>query len=294
MEADTGPTEGAHMADLAAIKERQQEAWAAGDFSMFATTIVIVSERLCETVDLRAGQKVLDVATGSGNTAIAAARRGCEVTGVDYVPALLERGRIRADAERLAVTFVEGDAEDLPFPDESFDVVLSTFGTMFAPDQERTASELLRVCRPGGRIGQANFPPDSLAAGFFRAAAKQVMPPRGVTAPVLWGTEERAHDLFGDAIESLALHRQNVKLRYRSAEDWLEFFRRFFGPIGTVFDQIDEEKQERFGRELMDLVIEANESGDDTIVAPIEYVEVVAVKRSSASPSNNGSNGAKA
>lgn len=277
------------MADLAAIKERQQEAWAAGDFSMFATTIVIVSERLCETVDLRAGQKVLDVATGSGNTAIAAARRGCEVTGVDYVPALLERGRIRADAERLAVTFVDGDAEDLPFPDESFDVVMSTFGTMFAPDQERTASELLRVCRPGGKIGQANFPPDSLAAGFFRAAAKQIMPPRGVKAPVLWGTEDRARDLFGEGIESLLLNRQSVKLRYRSAQDWLEFFRRFFGPIGTVFDAIDAEHQERFGRELMDLVIEANISGDETIVAPIDYVEVVAVKRSAGSPANNGS-----
>jgi len=277
------------MADLAAIKERQQEAWAAGDFSMFATTIVIVSERLCETVDLRAGQKVLDVATGSGNTAIAAARRGCEVTGVDYVPALLERGRVRADAERLAVTFLEGDAEDLPFPDESFDVVLSTFGTMFAPDQERTASELLRVCRPGGKIGQANFPPDSLAAGFFRAAAKQIMPPRGVKAPVLWGTEDRVRDLFGEGIQSLLLNRQSVLLRYRSAEDWLEFFRRFFGPIGTVFDTIDPERQERFGRELMDLVIEANISGDETIVAPIDYVEVVAVKREAGSPGNNGS-----
>jgi SAM-dependent methyltransferase len=277
------------MADLAAIKERQQEAWAAGDFSMFATTIVIVSERLCETVDLRAGQKVLDVATGSGNTAIAAARRGCEVTGVDYVPALLERGRIRADAERLAVTFLDGDAEDLPFPDESFDVVLSTFGTMFAPDQERTASELLRVCRPGGKIGQANFPPDSLAAGFFRAAAKQVLPPRGVKAPVLWGTAERARDLFGDRIDSLTLNRQSVLLRYRSAEDWLEFFRRFFGPIGSVFDAIDPERQKRFGRELMDLVIEANVSGDETIVAPVDYVEVVAVKSASAGAQGNGS-----
>ncbi len=277
------------MADLAAIKDRQQEAWAAGDFSMFATTIVIVSERLCETVDLRAGQQVLDVATGSGNTAIAAARRGCEVTGVDYVPALLERGRIRADAERLAVTFLDGDAEDLPFPDASFDVVLSTFGTMFAPDQERTANELLRVCRPGGKIGLANFPPDSLAAGFFRAAAKQILPPRGVKAPVLWGTEERNRDLFGDAIQSLVLKRESVLLRYRSAEDWLEFFRRFFGPIGSVFDAIDPERQERFGRELMDLVIEANQSGDETIVAPVDYVEVVAVKRSDGSSRGNGS-----
>jgi len=266
------------MTNLAPIKERQQEAWSAGDFSRFASTIVIVSERLCESVDLRAGQRVLDVATGSGNTAIAAARRGCEVVGIDYVPALLERGKERAAVEYLDVEFVEGDAEDLPFPDESFDVVLSTFGVMFAPDQERAASELLRILRPGGKIGLANFPPDSLAGGFFMTAAKFSPPPRGVRAAVLWGTEEWLRQLFGDAVESLSLDRQNVLLRYRSAEDWLEFFRQYFGPIRAVFESLEPERQERFGRQLMDLVIEANRSGDDTIASPVDYVEVVAVK----------------
>lgn len=268
--------------DLAVIKERQQEAWAAGDFSMFATTITIVSETLCETVDVRAGQKVLDVATGSGNTAIAAARRGCDVTGVDYVPALLERGRMRAEVERLAVTFVEGDAEDLPFPDASFDVVLSTFGVMFAPDQERAASELLRVCRPGGKIGLANFPPESLAGGFFRTAARYQLPPRGVRAPVLWGTEDRLNELFGDNVASISLTPRCVHLRYRTAADWFEFFRRHFGPIGSVHAGLDEAKQQRFAQDLMELVADANRSGDGTIKAPVDYVDVVIVKRESA------------
>ena len=267
------------MTDLAIVKEHQQGAWAAGDFSMFATTIVIVSERLCETVDLRAGQRVLDVACGSGNTAIAAARRGCDVVGVDFVPGLLERGRERARAERLDIEFVEGDAEDLPFPDGSFDVVLSTFGAMFAPDQQRTADELLRVLRPGGTVGMANFPPHSLAGGFFFTAAKFSPPPRGVRPAVLWGSEERVLELFGNAVVDLRLVPQEVLLRYRSAEDWLGFFRRHFGPIGVVFETIPEEKQQRFGRQLMDLVIEANRSGDETICAPVEYVEVVARKR---------------
>lgn len=267
------------IADLTAIKERQQEAWAAGDFSMFATTIVIVSESLCEAVDLRAGQRVLDVASGSGNTAIAAARRGCEVIGADYVPALLDRGRERAAVERLPVTFVDGDAEDLPFPDESFDVVLSTFGVMFAPDQERAASELLRVCRPGGKIGLANFPPDSLAGGFFRTAARYSPPPRGVKAPVLWGTEDWLWETFRGSIDSLELTRRSVMLRYRSARHWLDFFIRYFGPIGTVYETLDPVRRERFGDQLMELVIEANRSDDDTIVAPVEYAEIVMTKR---------------
>jgi SAM-dependent methyltransferase len=273
-----GRKEGA-MTDLATVKEHQQGAWAARDFSMFATTIVIVSERLCETVDLRAGQRVLDVACGSGNTAIAAARRGCGVVGLDFVPGLLERGRERAAAERLDVEFIEGDAEDLPFPDGSFDVVLSTFGAMFAPDQERTAHELLRVLRPGGSVGMANFPPHSLAAGFFFTAAKFSPPPRGIRPAILWGSEESVRELFGDGVVDLQLHPQEVLLRYRSAEDWLEFFRRHFGPIGVVFETLTDEKRARFGRELMDLVIEANRSGDGTICAPVDYVEVVAKKR---------------
>jgi ubiquinone/menaquinone biosynthesis C-methylase UbiE len=265
----------ASRADLAAIKAGEQQAWAAGDFSRFATTIVIVSERLCEAVDLRAGQRVLDVATGSGNTAIAAARRFCDVTGLDYVDGLMDRGRERAAAERLNVEFVHGDAEDLPFPADSFDVVLSTFGAMFAPDQERTAAEMVRVVRPGGKIGMSNFTPKSLAGGFSLTAARYAMPPRGVKPPMLWGTEERLHDLFGNALTDLSVRRREVMLRYRSLEHWLDFFTTYFGPIHEIYEQLDEQRRESFGEDLKQVVAGANRADDGTVVAPIEYAEVV-------------------
>jgi SAM-dependent methyltransferase len=263
------------QADRAAIKAGEQRAWAAGDFSRFATTIVIVSERLCEAVDLRAGQRVLDVATGSGNTAIAAARRFCDVTGLDYVDALMDRGRERAAAERVHVEFVHGDAEDLPFPARSFDVVLSTFGAMFAPDQERTAAEMVRVLRPGGKIGMTNFTPESLAAAFSMAAARYALPPRGVKPPVLWGTEERLRDLFGTALAALSVRRREVMLRYRSVEHWLDFFTTYFGPIREIHERLDEQRREAFGEDLKRIVAGANRAHDGTVVAPVEYAEVV-------------------
>jgi ubiquinone/menaquinone biosynthesis C-methylase UbiE len=267
------------VTDLVALKEHQQETWAAGDFSMFARTIVIVSERLCEAAQLRADHKVLDVACGSGNTAIAAARRGCDVVGIDYVPALLERAKERAAAERFTITFLEGDAEDLDFPDETFDVVMSTFGVMFAPDQEKAAAELLRVCKPGGKIAMSNFPPNSLAGGFLRAAARYQLPPRGVKPPVLWGNEDWLNDTFGHAASKIEVTRQDVKLCYKTPEDWLDFFTRYFGPIGTVYEALNDSKRERFGRDLMEVVIDGNVSGDDTIVAPVDYSEIVITKK---------------
>jgi SAM-dependent methyltransferase len=261
--------------DREGIRTGQQRAWGAGDFSRFATTIVIVSESLCEAVDLRAGQQVLDVATGSGNTSIAAARRFCDVTGLDYVDALMERGRERADAERLEVDFVHGDAEDLPFPDASFDVVLSTFGVMFAPDQERAAAEMVRVLRPGGKIGMANFTPESLAGGFFRAAARFALPARGLKPPVLWGTRERLLDLFEGSIADLRIERREVILRYRSLEHWRDFFTSYFGPIREIYEGLDEAKRRAFGEELMDLVARSNRADDGSVAAPVEYAEVV-------------------
>jgi ubiquinone/menaquinone biosynthesis C-methylase UbiE len=257
------------------IKAGQQQAWAAGDFARFATTIVIVSESLCEAVDLRAGQEVLDVATGSGNTAIAAARRWCRVTGLDYVPALLERGRDRAAAEGLEVTFVEGDAEELPFPEDSFDAVLSTFGVMFAPDQERAAREMVRVCRPGGTIGMANFTPDSLAGGFFRAAARYALPARGLKPPVLWGTEDRLRDLFAPELGELRIERRSVQLRYENLEHFRNFFTTYFGPIHEIHERLDLERRSRFERDLMDLVALQNRATDGTVVAPVDYAEAV-------------------
>src|SRR5215210_6287956 len=202
--------------DLAEIKKRQQRAWASGDYTVFGAALLIISELLCEAVNLRPSEKVLDVATGSGNTALAAARRFCEVTGIDYVPALLERGRERAAAERLEIAFQEGDAEDIPFPDASFDVVLSTVGVMFAPDQKKAAGELLRVCRPGGMIGLANWTPESFAGEMPGVFGRYVPPPSGLDPPTLWGTEERVRELLGGGVAGLQTARRSFVFRYRS------------------------------------------------------------------------------
>lgn len=267
------------MSDFTAIKQRQQHIWAAGDFSRVATIQILVSELLCEAVDVRAGQTVLDVATGSGNTALAAARRWCEVAGIDYVPALLEHARQRAAVERLPITFREGDAENLPFPDASFDVVLSTFGAMFAPDQERTARELLRVCRPGGKIGMTNWTPDGFTGGIFRATSRYIPPPPGLKPPVLWGTEERLRELFGDGIAALRVTRRSCVVRYLSVQHWLEFFRTYFGPTLKAFEALDATGQENLTRDLLDVACHFNRSGDDTMVMPSDYLEVVATRR---------------
>lgn len=265
--------------DFAAVKQRQQQTWAAGDFSAIGATLQIVSELLCEAVDLRAGQRVLDVATGSGNTALAAARRFGEVVGIDYVPALLERGRARAAVEGLAIELRDGDAEALPFADASFDVVLSSFGVMFAPDQERVARELLRVCRPGGRIGLANWTPDSFIGEIFRVNARYISPPPGLKSPMLWGREERLGELFGDGVSSLALERRRFVFRYRSPEHWLEFFRTHYGPTRKAFEALDPAGQAALESDVLDLLIRFNHADDTTLVVPSEYVEVVATRR---------------
>jgi len=264
--------------DLAAIKRRQQQTWAAGDYAAVGVTLQIVSERLCETVDLRAGERVVDVATGSGNTALAAARRFGEVVGIDYVPDLLDRARARAAADGWEIAFEEGDAEALPFPVASFDIVLSTFGQMFAPDQERTAAELLRVCRPGGRIGLANWTPDSLIGAIFRVNAKYVTPPTNLRSPLLWGTEERLRELFGDAVSSLVATRRDFIFRYHSPEHWLEYFRTNYGPTKKTFEAIDASRHEELANDLLAVQNEFNRSGDATLVGPSAYLEVVATR----------------
>ena len=266
-------------ADLAAVKQRQQVTWSSGDFAAVATHVTIVGELLCEAADLRPGWRVLDVATGSGNTALAAARRFCEVTGIDYVPALLERGRERAAAERLTITFREGDAEAIPFEDGAFDAVLSTFGAMFAPDQEKVASELLRVTRPGGKIGMANWTPDGYVGQLFRATGRHVPPPTGLNPPVLWGTEERLRELLGDQIASLATTRRAFVFRYPSASHYREFMQRVYGPTVKAFEALDPAGQDALAHDIEALVQECNRSGDDTVVVPADYLEVVATKR---------------
>ncbi len=265
--------------DLAAIKERQQRAWASGDYAIFGATLLIMSELLCEAVDLRPGQRILDVATGSGNTALAAARRSGEVTGIDYVPALLDRGRERAAAERLEVVFREGDAEDIPFPDASFDVVLSTVGVMFAPDQEKAAGELLRVCRPGGKIGLANWTPDGFAGEMGSLFGRYLPLSPGLKPPVLWGTEERLRELLGSGPRCLQTVRRSFVFRYRSVRHYLDVLQTHLGPTRETFLALDPARRENLVDELVDLIDRFNRSDDETMVVPSDYLEVVMTKR---------------
>jgi ubiquinone/menaquinone biosynthesis C-methylase UbiE len=264
---------------LSAIKDRQQKTWTSGDYARIGNTLVIMGELLCEAVDVHAGDKVLDVATGSGNTAISAARRFCDVTGIDYVPELIEQGRKRAEVEGMSITFDVGDAEDLPYPDASFDVVLSTLGVMFAPNQEKVAEELLRICRSGGKIGLANWTPDGFIGNMFRTLGKHVPPPPGIKPPPLWGTEERLRELLGEDIASLEVTRRSYMFRYPSAGHFVEYFRSYYGPTLKAFESLEPEGQRSLAEDLEELLTQWNTSGDATVVVPSDYLEVVAVRR---------------
>jgi ubiquinone/menaquinone biosynthesis C-methylase UbiE len=238
-----------------------------------------MGERLSEAVDVRPGQKVLDVATGSGNTAISAARRFSMATGIDYVPELIEQARERAQAEVLDVAFDVGDAENLPYPNASFDVVLSTVGVMFTPDQERAAKELLRVCKPGGKIGLANWVPDGYVGNMLRTVGKHVPPPAGVKPPTLWGTEDRLRELLGEEVSSIESRRRTYVFRYLSANHFIEQFRSYYGPVHKAFESLDEDGRDALENDLKELIGEWNISGDETVLLPSDYLEVVAVRR---------------
>lgn len=266
-------------ADLAAIKQRQQATWAAGDYATIGITLQIVGESLCEAVDLRAGSKVLDVAAGNGNCSLAAARRWCDVTSTDYVESLLEAGRRRAAAERLPMEFREADAEALPFGDGSFDVVLSSFGVMFTADHQRSAAELLRVCRRGGRIGLANWTPPGFAGQLFAVVGRHVPPPAGLTPPSKWGTEEYVTQLFGPGASDITVTPRTFVFRYKSPEHWLDVFRTWFGPVHNAFNALPLDGQKNLERDLLDLIAAFNRSGDATMVVPGEYVEVVVTRK---------------
>ncbi len=261
--------------DYAAIKARQQATWASGDFGHVGTRIQIVGESLCEAVDLRSSDRVLDVAAGNGNASLAAARRYADVTATDYVPALLEHAQRRAAADGLPLITQVADAENLPFADGTFDVALSTYGVMFAPDQERAARELVRVVRPGGRIGLANWTPEGFIGELFRVVGRFVPPPAGLTPASAWGTETRLVELFGPNARGIKTTRRHFQFRFLSAEHWIEIFRTYYGPVLKAFAALDEAGQRRLHAALLELLEKWNVGGPDSLVVPGEYLEVV-------------------
>jgi ubiquinone/menaquinone biosynthesis C-methylase UbiE len=264
--------------DLATIKGRQQVAWGAGDYAMIGVRLQIVGETLCEAVDLRGGQRVLDVAAGNGNATLAAARRYADVVSTDYVGALLERGRERAEAERLPVTFQVADAEALPFDDASFDVVLSTFGVMFTPNQQQAANEMIRVCRPGGKIGLANWTPQGFVGRLFKIIGKYVPPAPGAKSPMLWGDRAHLEEMFGSK-GTVAAETKTYMMRYKSPEHWIDVFRTYYGPMVKTFAAIDDNARDALEADLHALIDELNLAKDGTNVVPGEYLEVVITKK---------------
>jgi ubiquinone/menaquinone biosynthesis C-methylase UbiE len=265
--------------DLAAIKQKQQATWASGDFAVVGTTLQIVGETLAEAADVCAGERVLDVAAGNGNATLAAARRFAQVTSTDYVPALLEKGRERARAEGLAVRFLEADAEELPFADGTFDIVLSTFGAMFAPDHARTAGEMLRVLRPGGRIGLANWTPEGFIGRLFKVIGAHLPPPAGLKSPALWGTEKHLAELFAASATRIRAERRLFNFRYRSAAHWVQIFRDYYGPTHKAFAALDAAGKQSLEMAINGLLEELNTGGPNSLVVPGEYLEVVITKR---------------
>jgi ubiquinone/menaquinone biosynthesis C-methylase UbiE len=261
--------------DLAALKSRQQATWSSGNYAVVGTTLQIVGESLCEALDLRSNARVLDVAAGNGNATLAAARRWCDVTSTDYVYALLESGRARAQAEGHSIHFQEADAEKLPFPDASFDVVMSTFGVMFTPDQEKAAAELARVCRPGGRIGLANWTPEGFIGQLFKTIGRYVPPPPGVKSPARWGTRAGLDELFGASVGTVRATTREFVFRYRSPAHWIEVFRMYYGPFNKAHAALDAKGQQAFTADVLALLSRGNRSGDDTLVLPSDYLEVV-------------------
>jgi ubiquinone/menaquinone biosynthesis C-methylase UbiE len=265
--------------DFAAIKTRQQAAWGSGDYAVIGTTLQIVGESLAEACDLRYDERVLDVAAGNGNVTLAAARRGCAVTSTDYVANLLERGAERARAERLEVNYQVADAEALPFADGSFDAVVSTFGNMFAPDHVKSAAEMARVCRPGGRIGLANWTPDGFIGQLFKVLGRHVAPPAGVIPPSMWGVESHVRKLFGDRAASITVVPKSFQFRYRSAAHFVDVFRTWYGPTHKAFASLPADKADALKRDLIELLDQCNRAGPKSLVVPSEYLEFVVTLR---------------
>jgi ubiquinone/menaquinone biosynthesis C-methylase UbiE len=264
--------------DLAAVKQRQQATWAGGDYAIVGTTLQIVGETLAEAADIRGGERVLDVAAGNGNASLAAARRFADVISTDYVPALLDKAAARAQAEGLPMAFQVADVEELPFADRSFDVVLSTFGAMFAPDHQRTADEMLRVLRPGGRLGMTNWTPESFIGQLFKMIGRHVPPPAGLQSPAAWGTEAHCAALFGTRAGTMRCERRQFNFRYRSAAHFVQVFRDYYGPTQKAFAALAPAGQKALEAELLALLAKLDTSGGSSLVIPSEYLEVIVTK----------------
>jgi len=267
------------LVDLAAVKTKQQAAWSSGDYAIIGATLQIIGEDLCEAMDLRSGHKVLDVAAGNGNVTLAAARRWCDVTSTDYVPALLAKGRERAQAEGWTIDFKEADAEALPFANESFDAIVSTLGVMFTANHDKAAAEMLRVCRRGGKIGMANWTPEGFVGQLFKTIGKHMPPPPGVKSPALWGTQAHLAQLFEAKAASLQIASKEFTFRYRSAQHWIDVFRNYYGPVHKTFGALPPAGQAALASDLLALIERFNRAKDGTMVVPAEYLEVVITKR---------------
>ena len=265
--------------DFETIKSNQRAGWQTGDYPRVGNTLQIMAELLAEAADVRAGQRALDVACGQGNAALAAARRFAAATGVDYATNLLEQGRQRAAAEHLPVTFTEGDAEALPVPDQSYDVVLSTVGVMFAPNHQKAADELVRVTVPGGRIALASWTPSGMVGHLFKTVSGWAPPPAGVRPPALWGTPEHLAELFGDRVEWTSLTKRQLVFRYHSPEHFSQWFREHYGPITRLAGTLSDEDGARFAADLAEVARQFNVADDGTVVAPSDYLEAVGVVR---------------
>jgi SAM-dependent methyltransferase len=267
------------LVDLAAVKTKQQAAWSSGDYAVVGSTLQIIGEDLCEAMDLRSGHKVLDVAAGNGNVTLAAARRWCDVTSTDYVPALLAKGRERAQAEGWRIDFKEADAEALPFANESFDAIVSTLGVMFTANHDKAAAEMLRVCKSGGKIGMANWTPEGFIGQLFKTIGKHMPPPAGAKSPALWGTQAHLAQMFEAGASSIHIASKNFTMRYRSAQHWIEVFRTFYGPVHKTFGALPPAGQAALASDLLALIERFNRAKDGTMVVPSEYLEVVITKR---------------
>jgi ubiquinone/menaquinone biosynthesis C-methylase UbiE len=264
--------------DFEAIKQRQRAVWSSGDYAIIGATLQIVGESLAEALDLRAGEEVLDVAAGNGNASLAAARRFARVTSTDYVPQLLEKGAVRAKAEGFDIKFQNEDAEALSFPDGAFDAVLSTFGAMFAPNQIQVAKELMRVVRRGGRIGMANWTPEGFLGELLRLIASYVPPPSGTQSPLLWGTEPKIVELFGNQAADIQCVRRHFQFRYLNAGHWIEMFTRYYGPLHKACAALDEDRRVQLLADIEALLGRLNTAGPDSLVVPGEYLEIVITK----------------